>query len=88
MYYVYVLQSQSTGKIYIGHTKDYKKRLERHNEELPLSKKGYTYKNKGPWKLVYKEVFKTREEAKKREKQLKTYRGREYIKKVVQNLGP
>lgn len=88
MFNVYVLRSESTGRIYIGHTKDYEKRTKRHNQELPLNKKSYTYKNKGPWLLVYKEEFKTRVEAKKREKQLKSYRGREYIKKVIENMGP
>ncbi len=83
MYCVYVLRSQITGKIYIGHTSNFDKRLKRHNQELPSKLTSYTRKNKGPWKLVYKEEYRIRKEAMKREKELKSYKGREYIKKQI-----
>lgn len=80
MFTVYVIQSESTGKIYIGQTANWGKRLKIHNQELPYNPKGYTAKNKGPWKLTYKETFETREEAIKREKYFKSHIGRDYIR--------
>lgn len=87
MFTIYVIKSESTGKIYVGQTEDFEKRLKRHNKELPYNKKSYTTKNIGPWKLVYKEVFGTRIEALKREKYLKSHVGRDYIRLSIKNTG-
>lgn len=83
MFTVYVVQSETSAKIYIGQTENLDKRLKRHNEELPIKKKSYTYKNKGKWNLVYKEEFQTRKEAVKREKYLKSFRGRQFIRNKI-----
>jgi len=83
MYYVYVIKSQSSGKIYIGQTSDLEKRLKRHNKIINIKKTSYTYKNKGPWILVYKEIFSERKDATKREKQLKSAQGRKFIKEYI-----
>lgn len=80
MFLVYVIQSESSGKIYIGQTNDLASRIRRHNQELPSKKGSYTKLNKGSWKLIYSENCKTREDAIKREKQLKSAKGREFIK--------
>lgn len=85
MFTVYVIRSQSTDKIYIGQTDNLEKRLKRHNKELFYNKKSYTAKNNGPWKLIYEETFKTRVEAIKREKVLKSHVGRDYIRSVIGN---
>jgi len=53
---------------------------------LPTKSSGYTYKNKGPWKLVYKEVMPTRKAAMIREKALKEHQGRQFIKRLI--MGP
>ena len=83
MFYVYVLKNEND-KIYIGYTSDLEKRIDRHNNLLPNKNKSYTSKNKkGDWKLVYKEEFRDRSEAIKREKQLKSYQGRLYIRKIT-----
>jgi len=87
MFVVYVLKSQSTGKIYIGHSQNEGIRTKRHNKELPSKITSYTYKNKGPWIIVYIEKYRTRGEAVKREKQLKSYRGREFIKNIISKKG-
>ncbi len=79
MFYVYVIQSRSSDKIYIGQTIDLEKRIRQHNDpENNFSL--YTKKNKGPWELVYKEDVATRRDALRREKYLKSSRGRSYIK--------
>ncbi|RLB02122.1 MAG: GIY-YIG nuclease family protein [Deltaproteobacteria bacterium] len=78
----YVLRSQSTGKLYIGHTSDLKRRLREHNDPN-LGKNRYTRKQKGPWILIHKEPFQTRTEAMRREKFLKSGQGRKWIKETV-----
>ncbi|MFC1727469.1 GIY-YIG nuclease family protein [Patescibacteria group bacterium] len=83
MIYVYVIQSESTNKIYIGYTSNLVERLKRHNKESFNKKSSYTYKNIGPWKLVYKEKFQLKEKAIRREKELKSYQGRKFIKEQV-----
>ena len=79
MFTVYVLHSQRFDKIYIGFTSDIEKRLFAHNHP---SNKGWT-KSFQPWEIIYSEEFETKEEAMDREKQLKSYRGREFIRKHI-----
>ncbi|HET6994959.1 MAG TPA: GIY-YIG nuclease family protein [Chitinophagaceae bacterium] len=82
MFNVYVLYSESFKKIYIGFTSDINARLKSHNE---LSIKGWTIKYR-PWKLVYTENFGIKAQATKREKQLKTARGREFLWQMINSL--
>lgn len=83
MFTVYVIRSQSTGKIYIGQTLDLTKRLARHNGFLPVKKTSFTARNKGPWMIVYKKNYDSRKEALKREKYLKSHHGRNYLKELL-----
>ena len=85
MFYAYVLKNQQSGKIYIGQTCDLEERLKRHNGILKSRNTSYTSKNKGFWEIAYSEIFETRKEAIKREKELKSYQGREFIKKSLKN---
>ena len=81
-YIVYILQSKSTGKTYIGQTSDIERRLRQHNDpEYTFTL--YTKRNKGPWKLIHTEVYATRPEAMKREKKLKSGWGREWIREHI-----
>jgi putative endonuclease len=75
MYTVYVLYSEDHGKIYIGFTGNLDARILSHNE---LGSKGWTIKFR-PWKLMHTEEYQTKTEALKREKELKTAGGREWI---------
>ncbi|HOL21399.1 MAG TPA: GIY-YIG nuclease family protein [bacterium] len=77
MYWVYVIKNKE-GKIYIGQTKDLEKRLEYHNRGWSRYTRG-----KGRWEVIIKEKYSSRTEAIKREKELKTGKGREYIKEVI-----
>lgn len=88
MFTVYAIASKTTGKIYIGQTVDLVMRLKQHNSDNNEHLGQFTKQNKGPWRLVYKEEFETRSEALKREKQLKSFRGREFIKNIVKNIRP
>lgn len=85
MFWVYVIRSDTTGRIYIGQTNNYIKRLKRHNQEIKSKQGSFTKLNKGPWKLVYRESYNTRADVLKREKELKTFRGRKFIKKLINN---
>jgi putative endonuclease len=87
MWSVYVLKSLGSGKIYTGSTRNLDVRLKRHNNELPHSKKSFTYKQQGPWIVVYCEKCNDMTSAHKREKYLKTGVGREFIHKQI-NLRP
>jgi putative endonuclease len=82
MFTVYVLFSPSFNKIYIGFSSDIEKRIQSHNV---LATKGYTIRFR-PWKLIYQEVFSTKVEAMKREKELKSSRGRAFIWKHIEAL--
>jgi len=82
MFSVYVIKSESSNKIYIGQTSNLEKRLIQHND-LKNNFSKYTKRNKGPWKLIYKEEFETRSEAIKRERFLKSGKGRDYIKQFI-----
>ena len=79
MYIVYVLYSEKYEKIYIGYTSDLEQRLISHNE---LGTKGWTIKFR-PWSLLYTEEFSLKSEAMKRERQLKSAKGREFIRKMI-----
>ena len=75
---VYALYSPKLNKIYIGQTSDFDKRYYDH-------KKGYSRATSmtDDWEVVYKEECSSRSEAFKREKQLKSSRGREFIWEII-----
>jgi len=75
MYAVYVLFSESFSKIYIGFTSDLEQRLKSHNE---LATKGWTIKFR-PWRIIHTEIFESKQDAMRREKELKTASGRKWI---------
>jgi putative endonuclease len=79
MFTVYVLLSEKFNKIYIGYTSDLEKRFISHNK---LGTKGWTIKFR-PWKIVHTEAFQTKAEAMKREKELKSSRGRKWIRDEI-----
>jgi putative endonuclease len=81
MYFVYVIRSESAGRIYIGHTADLEKRLREHNDPTCFTSK-FTKRVPGPWSLVYKEIYPTRSEAFRRERWLKTGCGRDFLKSL------
>jgi putative endonuclease len=75
MYYTYVLISKKDGNMYTGYTKDLKLRLEQHNKG-----KVYTTKMRQPLELIYYEACLSQRDATHREKYLKTYLGKMFIK--------
>ena len=74
-YYVYILQSKKDKKWYTGFTNDLRKRFKEHNSNIL----GWT-KNRGPFNLIYYEASKNEQDARLREKYLKSGMGKRYIK--------
>lgn len=79
MYIVYVLHSPIHDKIYIGITQDLQDRFKSHNE---LATKGFTV-NFRPWKIIHTEILENKSLALKREKQLKSSRGKHFIRTEI-----
>jgi len=80
MYYVYLLQSKAKNEIYIGSTKDLKKRFKDHNAGKEISTKRYK-----PWDLVYYEAYSLEKHARLRERNLK-YHGNA-IRELKKRMG-
>ena len=74
MYYTYVLLSMKDGKKYVGYTQDLKLRFEQHCKGQVESTK-----HRRPLELIYYEVCLDKEDAKRREKHLKTHYGRLFL---------
>jgi len=74
VWYVYVLQNKQNGW-YIGSTKDLQKRILSHN-----AGKNKSTKHGFPWKIIYCEIGLNMEDARAREKYLKSGMGRKYLK--------
>ncbi len=66
---VYILFSETKNKFYIGFTSDLEERLIRHNQKS----KGFTG-SINDWKVVYQETCETKELARKRELQIKSWK--------------
>jgi putative endonuclease len=81
-YFVYVL-ANSDGKTYIGQTDNLARRLAQHSDP-ECRTTFYTKRNPGLWRVVYKEEHVTRQEAMKRERQLKSGSGRRFIKSLLE----
>ena len=69
-YYVYLLQSIKNQSLYLGYTKNLKKRLQKHNRGLVLSTKSGML-----WQLIHYEAYCNEKDARRREKYLKTSQG-------------
>lgn len=80
MYVIYAVYNKEAGKFYIGQTRDIQERIRLHDDRIF---KSYTSRFPGKWELIYEESVATRLEALKREKQLKSFRGREFIKTYI-----
>lgn len=75
MYYTYILRSKKDNKLYYGYTEDLTQRFEHHN-------KGYveSTKYRRPLELIYYESCLDKEDALRRERYFKSYRGRQFVK--------
>lgn len=77
-YHVYIIFSQKLNRYYIGYTSDLDKRMTEHNSGIS----SFTSKAKD-WKLMYTEVFESREAAHTRELEIKKKKSRKYIEWLI-----
>ena len=75
MYFVYVIRSNKYARDYVGLTECLERRVREHNSGKTKSTRFYR-----PWRLLFFEEYETREEARKREKYLKSGYGKKWIK--------
>ena len=83
MFTVYILQSESSGRFYVGHTEDIADRLLRHQQQRSASTRG-----RGPWRLVHTEAFSTRAQAMAREKEIKSWKSAARIRALIDESIP
>jgi putative endonuclease len=78
---VYILQSEGSQRFYIGSAKHPEHRVSEHNRGQTISTRG-----RGPWTLVYQEQFDTLAEARRRERQLKSWKSHRSIQEMISGL--
>ena len=81
MCYTYILYSETIDKFYIGHTcENIDERLRKHLS----NHKGFTANIKD-WKIIYYETFENKSLAYKRELEIKSWKSKTKIKKLIDN---
>jgi len=78
MPHVYIIKSELTVRFYIGSTVNLKLRITDHNAGNTASTKHYR-----PWKLVYSEEFESLADARKREREIKAWKSKNYLIKTL-----
>lgn len=80
MYYVYILKSKKDNKLYVGKTKNLRRRFSEHNSGKVISTK-----NRTPFELLFYEAFKSKTDAGRDELFFKSGYGREVVKDKLSN---
>ena len=75
MFYIYLLKNSKDNELYTGYTNDLRKRFNQHNSNEVRSTK-----NRGPFTLIYYEACLNEQDARSREKYLKSGMGKRYLK--------
>ena len=78
MWYIYIIYSEKLDRYYVGYTDNLSWRLERHNLGWGRFTKGGI-----PWELIYFEKYQTKQEALKREREIKSKKSRKYIENII-----
>jgi putative endonuclease len=78
MYWCYITFSAKLNRYYVGHSDDVEHRVRQHNSGFSK----YTSKA-ADWTLAYSEPFATREEARRREMEIKKKKSRKYIEWII-----
>jgi len=83
MHFCYILHSRILDKFYIGHSSEsLQERLRKHLSDH----KGFTSKAKD-WTIVYFETFESKSIAYKRERQIKAWKSKSRIQKLINIAG-
>ena len=78
MFFVYLLRSLKNDSLYLGHTDDLENRFKEHNRG-----KNFSTKTNRPWQLIHYEAYLNEQDAKRREKYLKTSQGSRLLKRML-----
>jgi len=78
MYFVYILQSRTTGQFYIGQCDHLLERFREHQRGASQATR-----NRGPWWLPYYEIHSTRVDALRRERELKDRKSAVSIRRLI-----
>jgi putative endonuclease len=76
-YFVYILKSTRSGKLYKGYTTNLEQRLQQHN----IDKSCHTDKTDGPFELLWSSIFTNKNKALQFEQYIKSGSGRAFVKK-------
>lgn len=79
MFYIYILKSKADNKFYTGFSSNLRERIKEHN-----SGRVQSTKNRRPLELIYYEAYKEKTNALRREKFLKTTKGKQQLKKQLE----
>ncbi|MNK25847.1 GIY-YIG nuclease superfamily protein [compost metagenome] len=82
MFYTYILYSLSKDKYYIGATENPEERIKKHNNK----NKGFTNQS-SDWKIVFLQAFESKQDALAFEKQIKAWKSRIKIQKLINSVG-
>ena len=82
-YHFYILYSSKLDKYYVGHTVNLKERLKKHN----TNHSGYTGKA-NDWEVVFLQAFHSKEGAYKRELEVKKWKSRKRIERLIGSEHP
>jgi putative endonuclease len=78
MPFTYIIQSDRTGRFYIGSAINLTSRVSEHNADNTASTKSYR-----PWKLIYSEEFDSLQDARKRKREIKSWKNKKYMINVL-----
>ena len=81
MYFTYILYSAIKDKYYVGSCQDVNERLRKHN----TNHSGFTGKT-GDWIIKWIEEHANKTDALKREKQIKAWKSRKMIEKLITGI--
>jgi putative endonuclease len=79
MAFVYILQSETTRRFYVGSTNDLTRRQAEHTRGHSLATRG-----RGPWKLVYQEQRESLLDARSRELEIKHWKSSKMIEGLIE----
>ena len=81
MYFVYIIYSSAKNRYYVGSSVDVDKRLVKHNSNHA----GFTGKI-GDWEIKWTEEHPDKSPALKRERQIKSWKSRKMIEKLISGV--
>jgi predicted GIY-YIG superfamily endonuclease len=78
-HFVYILQSEDSGRFYVGRSQNPERRLEHHN----TTSTGFTSRYR-PWQLAFTQEFSTKDEAVAAEQLIKDWKSRKMTRYVIE----